>query len=299
MEFTGERFHPDCVREIWYEHWHRYVFTLPLVAGREVLDLACGEGYGSHLMAETASRVVGMDVASEAVEQAQEQYQRDNLSYRQGSATSIPFDSDSFDVVVSFETIEHLAEQAEMLAEFRRVLRPDGLLIISSPDKKTYSDDPGFVNEFHVRELYRDEFVELARQHFPALRLLGQKLMFQSVIWSLDEANSGCSWQAMNGGEVQPGRATYEPVYLIALCGADSECLPDTDAGLWLFGDQQESVYQHYNHEIKKNMHAGGLLAERDQQIQDLQQQLAKAEDSGSWLDRLLGRPARKQENHD
>ena len=63
LEFTGERFTPECVREIWYEHWHRYAFAMPLCHGKRVLDAACGEGYGSDLLAGVAAEVVGVDIS--------------------------------------------------------------------------------------------------------------------------------------------------------------------------------------------------------------------------------------------
>ncbi len=169
--------------EIWYEHFHRYVFAQPLVAGKIVLDAACGEGYGSALLAETATRVVGIDRAPEVIHHANSTYSdHKNLEFLQGDCTALSQPDDSFDAVISFETLEHLEQQESMLLEFRRVLKEDGFLVISSPDKKTYSDINGFENPFHVRELYRDDLETLISPVFPAHRLLGQKLVFHSAI---------------------------------------------------------------------------------------------------------------------
>ncbi|PJB71599.1 MAG: class I SAM-dependent methyltransferase, partial [Armatimonadetes bacterium CG_4_9_14_3_um_filter_66_14] len=74
LPFTGERFTPECVREMWYEHYHRYAFARALVAGKSVADIACGEGYGAALLAQSASSVVGIDLSAEAINHAQQRY---------------------------------------------------------------------------------------------------------------------------------------------------------------------------------------------------------------------------------
>lgn len=158
LEFTGERFTPECVREIRYEHVHRYVFARGLVNGRSVLDAACGEGYGSALLAETAASVTGVDLSAEAVGHAGARYPSPNLSFRQADCLELPFEDGAFDSVVSFETLEHLDNHEGLLSEFRRVLSPQGFLLISTPDKAVYTDRMGNRNEYHVAELYRAEF---------------------------------------------------------------------------------------------------------------------------------------------
>jgi len=133
-EFTGERYLPGVVGEIAYEHCHRYAFARRFVAGRRVLDAACGEGYGSALLADVARHVVGVDIDSAVVAGASSRYGgRGNLEFRAASVTTLPLADASVDAVVSFETIEHLeaADQPAMLAEFARVLAPDGILILS------------------------------------------------------------------------------------------------------------------------------------------------------------------------
>jgi SAM-dependent methyltransferase len=284
LEFTGERFTPECVREIAYEHWHRYAWAAEVVAGKQVLDAACGEGYGSRLLAARAARVHGLDLSEEAVAHARRRYPADNLSFECGNAIDLSFEDDSFDAVVSFETLEHLEEQDQLLSEFRRVLRPDGFLLISSPDRKTYSDETGYDNPFHVRELYRDEFEQLLGRHFPAFRLWGQKLMFVSALWQLDEGRD-VQWLTDDDGQVEADtRPPHAPLYFLAAAAADAAHLPALPASS-LYGDRSESVYSHYNEEVAKHIRAGHLLAERDAEIERLQARLARP-----WWQRLFNR---------
>ncbi len=273
LEFTGERFTPECVREIAYEHWHRYAWAARLVDGKRVIDAACGEGYGSHILAASAARVTGYDVSGQAIAHATQRYGSESLDFCQADVTRLPLGDGEVDVVVSFETLEHLEAQDAMLAEFRRVLRPDGFLLISSPDRKTYSDDTGYSNPFHVRELYRNEFESLLARHFPACRLYGQKLMFVSALWQLDRGGKAIWHTADSAGIHHDQQPPLPPLYFLAVAAADPDLLPEI-APVSLFGDRDESVYQHYNDEIRKHIRAGELLAERDAELAELKARL-------------------------
>ena len=292
MEFTGERFTPECVREIWYEHFHRYVLAGELAAGKRVLDAACGEGYGSAHLALTAKSVIGVDVSQEAVGHASERYQADNLRFQFADVCDLPFEDNEFECIVSFETLEHLEDQSGLLKEFRRVLEPDGFLLISSPDKAIYTDRHHNENEFHVRELYRDELEALLAGQFPARRLLRQKLVFLSAIWS-EQANHQFAFHQSENGRISalenPG---HEAMYYIAICAANEACLPEAGRGLWLFDDAEESVYEHYHHEIRKNMSTGELIVALERQLEDLKAAVGDAPSGtrrpGRWWQRLF-----------
>ena len=290
LEFTGERFTPECVREIWYEHLHRYVFARELVGGLNVLDAACGEGYGSALLATVASGVKGVDVSTQAIEHARSRYSGDTLEFHVADCLDLPFDDDSFDCVVSFETLEHLEAHDRLMTEFRRVLKPKGFLLISSPDKAIYTDRLKNENEFHLRELYRDEFEGLLGRYFPAFRIFGQKLVFQSAIWPLGET-SGVRFHQERDGSVSSCDAPHHaPVYLIAVCAADEHCLPSHRPGLSLFDDAAESVYEHYNEEVRKHIAAGKLLAEQEKELAELKARLRNRSTGSGWWSRWFGK---------
>ena len=292
LEFTGERFTPECEREIWYEHYHRYALATRWCGNTRTLDAACGEGYGSAMLAQVAASVEGVDISPQAIGHAQQRYgELQDVGFQVANCTSLPFADNEFDRVVSFETLEHLAEQDQLLAEFRRVLKPEGFLILSSPDKATYSDGQDSKNEYHVKELFRDELEALIGRHFPAFRLLGQKLMFHSAIWSLDGFSQVNLDQVSGDTKRSPTSITQQPMYYIALCAAHNTNLPDVDVSLWLFDDHEESVYQHYNSEIKRHIAAGGIIARLRKEIEELRKRPdPRASETRSWWQRFLRR---------
>ena len=292
LEFTGERFTPECEREIWYEHYHRYALATRWCANTRTLDAACGEGYGSAMLTASADSVEGVDVSQQAIGHARQRYGHlPGVEFQVANCTTLPYGDKEFDRVVSFETLEHLAEHDELLAEFKRVLKPEGFLILSSPDKATYSDGQDSVNEYHVKELYRDELEALIGRHFPAYRLLGQKLMFHSAIWSLDGVDQVALDQIAAGEMNSPDGITQAPMYFIALCAAEETGLPDVDGRLWLFDDREESVYQHYHSEVKRHIAAGGIIADLQKEVAELRNRFDPPTESRKpWWQRFLGK---------
>lgn len=268
LPFTGERYTPERDREIAYEHWHRYAFARALAPGRRVLDAACGEGYGSALLARAGGDVLGLDIGADAVAHASSRYRTvPGLRFGQADATALDALADaSFDLILSFETLEHVHDQERMLDGFARLLGPGGLLLVSTPDKKTYTDLTGEPNPHHVRELYRDEFEALLAARFPARRLYGQKNLFQSVLWQLDGDGRGAeaSTLAANGG-VTPGVGPA-PMYYLAACGRDPAALSSLPA-LSLFGDADESVYADYRAEVRRNRAAAAHIAHLEAEL--------------------------------
>jgi len=198
MKFTGERFIPtkDLIDdEIGYEHLHRYYTIEALIKNKSVLDIACGEGYGSSIIAHHATNVVGVDIDQEAIQNAIEQYtdKYPNIQFKTGSATSIPLGDQLFDVVVSFETIEHLSEedQQRFMVEIKRVLRPDGMVIMSTPNKKIYSEQFSHTNSFHLHEFEKEEFKDFIKGHFVNVSFFDQGYEVVSIISNTSAENAG------------------------------------------------------------------------------------------------------------
>jgi len=251
LTFTGERFLPEVRGSIWYEHWHRYAVVAPLAAGRRVLDAACGEGYGSFLLARNAEHVTGVDVSPDAIAHAGRRYARPNLAFQVGSVTELPLAADSVDLVVSFETIEHLSEQKEMLAEFRRVLAADGVLVISSPNRPEYSEAGGFENHFHVRELDRAELAALLAPAFPRQAWYGQRVLSQSALWAEGVDGGAPSFVSLSGDRPVATDAPGPAMYFVVVCAAEGVDLPALPR-ISLFDDGALSLWHDYGRSLAR-----------------------------------------------
>ncbi|WP_431239472.1 class I SAM-dependent methyltransferase [Mycolicibacterium aichiense] len=162
LPLTGERTIPGLAEENYWFRRHEVVYRrlLDLCAGREVLEAGCGEGYGADLIASVARRVVAVDYDAATVAHVGARYPR--VEVVEGNLAALPLPDASVDVVVNFQVIEHLWDQPQFVAECARVLRPGGLLLMSTPNRITFS--PGLdtpVNPFHTRELNAAELTEL------------------------------------------------------------------------------------------------------------------------------------------
>ena len=169
-----ERIVPDeTSRGIVALHLKRYEFAAEHAAGADVLDAGCGVGYGAAYLAERARAVVGVDVDPRAVAYARERYTRPNLRFETADLHELGLDDESFDLVCCFETIEHLAKPDRFLGHVVRVLRPEGLLIASTPRAAEATERPE--NPYHEREYTPAELERLLRGFFGAVRLYGQR----------------------------------------------------------------------------------------------------------------------------
>jgi len=283
MSFTGERYIPGeggC--QIAYEHLHRYFFALRWAGNGEVLDLACGNGYGAALLARQARHVWGLDIDGDTVAGARRSWSNQNLTFLQGNATQLPFRSGSMDLVVAMETLEHITEQEQLLGEIARVCCASGVVLISTPNKAEYSDARDYTNPFHLRELYLDEFVHLLKQHFPYVEIAGQQIRAGSLI-----SSNPCEFLSEVFVEPSHGMqgVSVEPMYYLAICSQDrprtqapsrSAYLDSTD-GLLLEGKQEIG---RLNEEIRalgcwaKKLES--VIGERDQTLRDFQKEFQR-----------------------
>jgi SAM-dependent methyltransferase len=186
--FTGERLTGSVHGQVELEHYHRYLFSRAFCRDRDVLDVASGEGYGAAQLAQVARSVVGVEFAGATASNAAANFPRPNLWFLQADARSLPLNAGCVDVVTSFETIEHFDRQEEFVAEVRRVLRPDGSFIVSTPDRDVYSPPGSTLNEFHVREFDRSEFLDLLHRHFRYVTLVRQRAMLVSGLFPEEAA---------------------------------------------------------------------------------------------------------------
>jgi 2-polyprenyl-3-methyl-5-hydroxy-6-metoxy-1,4-benzoquinol methylase len=200
LEHNGERMLPEMsAPQTFWEHIYRYQFATRYVRGRRTLDIACGEGYGTAaLLAAGARSVVGVDICPEACAHARARY---GVETRLGRAERIPLDDASVDVVVSFETVEHVEDPRRFIAECERVLSPGGMLVLSTPNRPVYSPN-GRHNRYHRAEMDEEEFRSLL-----ATRFTDYSLYCQSAVavawWSHRVLGAQPSWLSRS----LPGRA--------------------------------------------------------------------------------------------
>jgi len=183
----GERFLPWTAEPmINYEHLHRYGFAKEFVEGKKVLDLACGEGYGSAILAEKAEEVIGIDINEVVIKHACTKYVKDNLKFMKSSMTEVAIEENKlFDVIICFEALEHIEEQNKAIAEVKRLLKDGGIFIVSMPNKYIYSDLSNCKNPWHKKELYFDEFKGLLKSNFNHAVFYGQKVFPASNIFPI------------------------------------------------------------------------------------------------------------------
>lgn len=219
---TGERLFPGIENKTTVEHLHRYAFALGFTSNKVVLDIASGEGYGSDLLSKNAQFVYGVDISSEAIQHSKEKYNISNIKFIEGSAFAIPLEDHSIDVIVSFETIEHHDKHDKMMLECKRVLKNDGILIISTPDKFFYNDKPNYKNPFHLKELYKEEFINLISKYFKNIKCYKQGIVKGSIIYADDnEVSDTISFITGNFNGFQNNMDIVCPVYnLIIACDA-------------------------------------------------------------------------------
>ncbi len=174
IEGATERIDPD--REppgILSIHLKRYEFALSYCKGKQVLDAACGVGYGTNHLAQVASSIVGIDINPEAIAYGRARFESDRLNFQIANVMETGFLNAQFDVICSFETIEHLPNIPAYLKEMVRILRPDGFYIVSTPQVSKINHRPN--NPYHTIEFSRADFETLLHQYFDQVEIFGER----------------------------------------------------------------------------------------------------------------------------
>jgi SAM-dependent methyltransferase len=210
-------------------HLARYQFASRWSAGKRVLDIACGTGYGAAMLARDAALVVGADIDASTIERARRRYDLSALSFVVGDAESPPV-SGPFDLIASFETIEHLQRPEKFLESTCKLLAPGGMLIVSSPCRHGGSLDDPPQNRFHVREWNEAEFTEFLRNYFDCVTLHGQLIEFakswlplnRSLATLLTKLRNPAQLGALHSRDVKPLKNLppfrLRMAYLVAVC---------------------------------------------------------------------------------
>ncbi|NMB48126.1 class I SAM-dependent methyltransferase [Candidatus Kuenenbacteria bacterium] len=182
MKYSGERMAMEvggAESKDKEEHLARYNFVLPWIKDKDVLDIACGTGYGSKMLADGGAKSVsGGDIDEQTIELAREKYQQSNVSFGVMDGLKIVAPEKTFDAVVSLETIEHIQEAERFVAEIARVLKNEGQLILSTPNRRA-TKKLGIKNPFHVREFTQEELEMILKNNFKEIKIYGQRPLGQ------------------------------------------------------------------------------------------------------------------------
>lgn len=288
LEVTGERLLPEQQRGelVHAQHLARYRFAAQLAQGRRVLDAACGEGYGAAMLAAAGAKAaVGVDIDQATVDHARSRY---GLEFERADVARLPFEDASFDLVVSFETLEHVPDAASAIAEFRRVLAPDGVLVASTPNSDRYLVD----NEFHTREFTTQEFGELLAPHFSEVALFYQQDWLTSAVMGeaqlgADDAARPLALDLTKVARHRPG----DQLFTIAVCGPAGAELAEGGVLTAIFEAQRlhewvgrateaETLYE----EAQRHGRAWQERAnEAERQLEAARAKLSEMEESLSW----------------
>jgi len=266
IEFTGERVIPGQVDpDLWAEHVSRYAFAVRWASGARVLDLGCGAGYGTAELAGRARSAIGIDLAPAAVSHSKSAYPLPNISFVPASVTAVPFRAGSFDLITAFEVIEHLDDWRALLSEGRRLLRPNGIFLVSTPNKEYYTDSRGASgpNPFHTHEFEFDEFRSVLGEFFPHCTILVQNHV-EAFAFYEQSGSSSISGTSSIEGRMDGVRGTpQEAHFFLAVCSLEEKPqMPN-----FLFVHQGSNV-----------------LREREKHIESLQRELREAREQFAAL---------------
>jgi O-antigen biosynthesis protein len=288
LEWTGERFVPWAKEPaVAYEHLHRYIWVSRLAKDKRVLDLASGEGYGTDLLARNAASACGIDIDDAAIQHASAKYTRPNLQFLRGSITHVPIsERNALDLIVCFEAIEHIQEHEELMREVKRLLKPDGLFIVSTPNKQVYRENEP-ANPFHVRELAFAEFDALLSRYFKAVRYFGQGVHPSSIVWPMEGGNP----LSIQESAIEYGNDHFQPLalnkrvpmYFIAIA-SDCGDLPGQGSVLSDHSDELFNVTKRESQTLRKEAQQRGEALEWvKSRVEELEKTVAARDEAVAW----------------
>ena len=266
--------------DLWNEHFSRYAFAARYVAGKRVLDVGCGSGYGAAELARTAESVTGVDISAEAIAYANAHYAQPNLSFSRHSCVELPWPDAGFEIITAFEVIEHLSNWQALLSEARRLLRPDGLLLVSTPNKLYYADqrrDAG-PNPFHEHEFEFGEFQQALLAYFPRVEMLLQNRT-EAFVYSNP---------ALRDAEVRVESNASEPSgahFFLAVCGgpASSKSYVFVPSSANLLRERERHIDRLSAELGLKDKWLSDMTSQRDQLQKQHDATLAQLEERNRW----------------
>ena len=253
-----------------YERLHHYRFAKEFVKDKKVLVLGGGKGYGSFILSEDAESVTCIDKNEHNIRYASSNYIKENLEFIKGSITDVPIKEEKiFDVIVCFEALEQIEEHDELMKEVKRLLKDDGIFIVSSSNKYISSDQADYQKPLPLKELSFDEFKSLLKKNFKNTLIYGQKVYPSSNIFPLFKSSVTTRDYAIEKGDkaflfVPPERK--EARYLIAV-SSDGH-IKDITGNSYLV-DVSETLFKLKDNQIRnleaairdKDVHIGNLEA--------------------------------------
>lgn len=275
MEDTGERLIVKGNEQTltYGEHLSRYKSVLSIVKDKVVLDVASGSGYGSQMLASSAKKVTGIDYSAEAIKYSKLNYPAKNLTYKTGDAHNIELENESQDVVVSLETIEHLADPAKFVKEVKRVLKTDGVFVVSTPNDDEFMEG----NEFHLHEFHLGELKKLIEKNFKNFEFYYQGTWFTAGLLGQEKFNAPFKNEKLVTSKTF-GQKNAKAIFFIAI--ASDGKLPPLDENIVI--SDRWSTKEYIEHELRQQ-HAIKQSTELRKQAESLLKQLEHIRNTRWW----------------
>ncbi len=271
-------------KTIYGEHIVRYVSAQELVKGKVVLDIASGSGYGTHLLSQTAKKVYGVDISDISIQYAQQTYGAENIEYLVGDGEKIPLPDNSVEIVTSFETIEHIPNYRQFMKEVSRVLKDDGLFVLSTPNDVEFAEG----NHFHLHEFEYKELLKLIDVHFKHTKSYFQGTWVYNALVDEDTMSNERTFDitTMNTAPIPRDKSIY--FYVLCSNRTITETVKPVAAIAehWSARGLQEEGKKLYEKQRLTDVHVQnleGIIENQKRQINDLSGKLDTIEASRGW----------------